>query len=236
MDDVDLLATLGEDGAALAAIVATADLDAPVPPCPGWDLGDLARHTGDVHRWVTRVVETGRRPDGESPEGPAAAAALSAWLADGLERLHRVLRDSDPDGPCWTLGFPPERAWFWRRRMALETAVHLGDARTALGQASVVAPGLAAAGLDELADFLYQRQVRLGRTPELGWAVELAASDLDATWRVGPGDAAARVRISGPAVALFLHAWGRVPFDDPTVTIEGTGDDIAVLRAAQLVP
>ncbi len=33
-----------------------ADLRAPVPSCPGWDLNALVRHVGEAHRWIEATV------------------------------------------------------------------------------------------------------------------------------------------------------------------------------------
>ena len=42
---------------AMAASCAGADPSTPVPTCPGWDLAELMRHTGEIHRWAATMVE-----------------------------------------------------------------------------------------------------------------------------------------------------------------------------------
>jgi hypothetical protein len=66
-----------------------ADLTAPVPSCPGWNLGQLLRHLGGGHRWVETIVRTRatappsdeqlRDLSGCTDEDPAV---LGPWLAD----------------------------------------------------------------------------------------------------------------------------------------------------------
>jgi len=44
------LEVLRRDGEKLADVAQRAGLDAPVPPCPGWQVRDVLQHTGGVHR------------------------------------------------------------------------------------------------------------------------------------------------------------------------------------------
>jgi uncharacterized protein (TIGR03083 family) len=232
----DLLAALQTNAADLAAYTETADLGTPVPTCPGWTLRDLVNHTGGIHRWAARVVETGDGNHDRSATGPDEPDALAVWLLDGAEQLHRTLATTDPDRSCWTFGFPPHQAGFWLRRQALETAVHRWDARNAVGRPVIVESGLAAAGIDEVVDFLYPRQVALGRTPQLTGGVQLTATDLSTIWYLGETDAAITVKISGPARNLLLLLWGRLPPDDRTVTTTGSDVDVAAVRSARFAP
>jgi len=236
VDDEELLAALRVEAANFAACVASSDLATEVPTCPEWTIGDLARHTGGVHRWATLIVETGDAGHDFSSDGPDAPADLAAWLIAGAEQLHRVLAETDPERRCWTFGFPPERVGFWRRRQALETAVHRWDATHAVGEVTGIAPQLASAAVDEVVDFLYPRQVALGRTAELAVRVELVSTDLDVTWLLGPTGTEPRIQISGPAASLALLLWRRVAFDDPSITIVGTDADVAAMREARLAP
>lgn len=38
------------------------DLGTAVPSCPGWNVGQLARHVGGAHREATVVARTGEAP------------------------------------------------------------------------------------------------------------------------------------------------------------------------------
>jgi uncharacterized protein (TIGR03083 family) len=232
----DLLTAFRTNAADLAACTQTADLRNPVPTCPGWTLSDLVNHTGGIHRWATRVVETGDGNHDRSATGPDEPGALAAWLLEGAEQLHRTLATTDPNRPCWTFGFPPHQAGFWLRRQALETAVHRWDARNAVGRPVIIESGLAAAGIDEVVDFLHPRQVALGRTSQLAGGVKLTATDHSATWHLGDPDAAHTVRISGPARDLLLLLWGRLPPDDRTVTLTGRDVDVAAVSSARFAP
>ncbi|MFC7571882.1 maleylpyruvate isomerase N-terminal domain-containing protein [Klenkia terrae] len=55
---VDHLASLRQGTAALAELLARADLTVPVPSCPGWSLAELGRHTGAVHHWARAALST----------------------------------------------------------------------------------------------------------------------------------------------------------------------------------
>ena len=186
---MDFLRQLADDTAAIAALVRACDLDAAVPSCPGWTVADVVRHLGQIHRWATTVVGTGESATREDPPVTDTADQLADWFADGAARLHDVLRATDPDTECWTFGFPPARAGFWRRRQAVETALHRWDIETALNRASTIPTDLAEAGIDEVIDFLYPRQVALGRTPPLDTPLARSAST--------------------PATEYFLALWAR---------------------------
>ncbi len=149
------VAALEAEAAALARAVADGDPDARVPACPDWDLGELVRHTGKVHRWAFHIIDTRtmERPgwDGlPDAEAPADAAGLARWLEGGSRRLAALLRERGPAEPVW--GWAVEQhTGFWGRRMAHETLVHRIDAEQATtGRASAVDPDLAADNVDEL--------------------------------------------------------------------------------------
>lgn len=86
--------------------------------------------------------------------------ALADWLREGLDALTVAL--AERGRPCWTLAGLATAAW-WRRRQALETAVHRVDAERVLGPASPVDPALTVDGVAEVVDVLHPRQLRLGR-------------------------------------------------------------------------
>ena len=54
---------LPREGGLLADTAEGGDLEAPVPACPGWTVGEVVRHTGSVYRVVLRWILEGRRPD-----------------------------------------------------------------------------------------------------------------------------------------------------------------------------
>ena len=105
-------------------------------------------------------------------------------MRDGLDALTVAL--AEPTRRCWTLAGPATAAW-WRRRQALETAIHRVDAERALGPASPIDPALAADGVGEVVDVLHPRQVRLGRATEPAAALRLTTDDGSGTWLIaGP--------------------------------------------------
>ena len=54
-------AALIEETAAFGDIIRTADLDTPVPACPGWTLKQLLKHVGRGNRWCAQIVAEHRR-------------------------------------------------------------------------------------------------------------------------------------------------------------------------------
>jgi uncharacterized protein (TIGR03083 family) len=236
--DIDLLDALATGAADLAACVAAADVTVGVPTCPGWTLADLALHTGSVHRWATEVVTTGRSARMQQHDHARRPDALAAWLLDGAHRLGEALAASEPDAACWTFGFPPEQAWFWRRRQALETELHRCDARAAVGEAAGVDGALGRVGVDEVVDFQYRRQVTLGRTEALEQAVRLRATEVDDTWLIGGStpSAEAAATIEGPADVLFLLLWRRTTLADPRLRATGDGGTLTAFADARLTP
>ena len=215
------LTSLGSDAAAFADLLRDADLETPVPDCPGWDVDALARHLGGVHRWAHGVVTTGS--PGEEPDGPSDPAQLHAWFVAGAEQLVVALRDTDPATPVWTFGPKPRLVEFWVRRQPHETSMHLRDLRRARGLRHAVDPAFAADGVDEVVTMMAPRQVRLERIPPLPHGVRLEAVDVPGAAWVLAGDgtdpgAATEVTLSGTAEDLLLALWRRTGLERLTVT------------------
>jgi uncharacterized protein (TIGR03083 family) len=220
------------DAAVIAEALRGHGLHAVVEHCPGWTVAHAVQHLGEVHRWAAEVVRTGAVAPFEERDPPESVDVLCAWFEDGAATLCRTLDEADPEQPCWTFGFPPERAGFWRRRQAYETTVHRFDVVAATGTPYDLAPAMAAHGVTEVATFMFPRQVALQRTPPLTAPVELRATDTGGTWRMGePGPPTAEV--GGRAIDLLLMLWGR-----PHGAVERTGDPVslAAFDAAVLVP
>lgn len=228
---LDTSGHLRRDVDALAQLACRAPLDAAVPSCPGWSLGDLLRHVGTIHRWATEVVRTGDAHDEPPASGPEAPDELAAWLRDGAAELTEVLEATDPDRECWTLGSAPGRAGFWRARQALETSLHRWDAHRAAGEPWELPLDLSVAGIGEVVDVFLPRQVALGRIEPLPWAVELVAEDASQSWTlpgVEPGTPAV-AQLRGAATDLYLWLWER----PPATELEVRGDAAAVEAAAR---
>ena len=228
--DVDHLNALRGEGAAFAGVLDRADAGLPVPACGEWRLRELAHHLGGVHRWAAAAaLGDGTAPSVASPPMPPDDA-LADWLREGLDALTVAL--ADQGRPCWTLAGPATAVW-WRRRQALETAVHRVDAERVLGPASPVDPALAADGVAEVVDVLHPRQLRLGRAAVPAAALRLTTDDGQGSWLVaGPSPV---TEISGPAETLLLLVWGRTDLDDPRLQVEDRRRAQAVL-AEPLTP
>ena len=228
MREVDYLQALRDEGTALAT-AARQGLDPPVPACEGWTVADLVLHTGMVHRHKLEIVR-GRLAEPPSPWPPPAPprAELVGWYEQGLEELHTVLEDTDPETRVWTFYRPDQTAGFWRRRMAQETAVHRVDAEGAHGDPRRVPAALAADGVSELLEGFLAPHADGEPVGGRGESLHLHATDTEGEWQlrllpagveVGRGHARADATASGEASDLLLFLWGRgraglVP-DDP---------------------
>ena len=51
----------------IADVARDAELDAPVPSCPGWSLRDLVVHLGGVDQWATHAVVEGTPTSDQKP-------------------------------------------------------------------------------------------------------------------------------------------------------------------------
>ncbi|MFE9493244.1 maleylpyruvate isomerase family mycothiol-dependent enzyme [Streptomyces collinus] len=231
METAEFLTTLDREGRLLAAAAAEAGTDAKVPTCPEWQVADLLRHTGAVHRWAAALVADGHtapRPLGDGPD--LDGAELVAWYRDSHRLLVDTLAAAPADLECWTFHPAPcpSPLAFWTRRQAHETAVHRYDAESARGgTASPIDAGFAADGIDELLRGFHARprsRVRTERPRVLRvravdagadavWTVRLSAEP-PVTSRDAAGDVEAE--LIGPAERLYLALWNRGPV--PSVT------------------
>jgi len=242
-----LLGALGEQAAAFREAVTGADLEAPVPPCPGWSVHRLVAHLGAVYALQRDALERGaagdlgpppRRSAADAPAGPE----VLGWFDDRLAGLLAALEAAAPDAPAWNWSVRPRVAGFWHRRAAHETAVHRWDAQAATGLPRPLPPALAADGVSEVLDTWLAGGRRKG-PDDLEGVVRLVPTDTDTSWTVrvrgagvsvldtdtlldsGPG---ASVQASGTASDLVLALYGRVPFD--VLTVEGDAALLTALR------
>lgn len=245
MDHEQFLDVTRDESARLAATYRGADPAAPVRSCPGWTLAKLVKHTGTAQAWARTIAER-RSTDAVDTRGidlglPADEAAYGDWLEAGARRLVDVLRTIGPDVPMWSWT-GDDRAGFWSRRMAHETAVHRWDAQDAVRDApDPIDPLLAVDGIDERFENLPATSARAGVTPTgSGETIHLHATDCDGEWLVrltpdgaevshghGKGDVAAR----GSASDLLLVVYGRLPVE----TVDVFGDAALLARFQELM-
>jgi uncharacterized protein (TIGR03083 family) len=227
METAHFLETLDREGRLLAAAAEQAGTDAKVPTCPGWQVRDLLRHTGVVHRWAAGFVadrDTEPRRMGDPPD--LDGAELVAWYRDSHRHLVGILATASPDVECWAFLPASTPLAFWTRRQAHETAVHRFDAESALGATPTpIATDFAVDGVDELLRGFHARPKSRVRTDEPR-VLRVRASDADAVWTVRlsqeppvttrEDSGNAECELAGPADQLYLALWNRLPV--PSVT------------------
>ena len=230
MDTPQHLDALRHDGKLLADAATRAELDAPVPSCPGWAVRDLVHHIGDVHRWAASHVaerRTERIRDVSEVAGPLPSdERLLDWYGEGLTRLVETLETADPDLECYAFLPASSPVAFWARRQAHETGIHRADAESATGAITPFEMGVAVDGVDELLyGFIGRGGVEPPSDEELR-SLRLEASDADREWLVLLGSegvwtakrtAAADCTVHGTASDLHLLLWNRPPRDRPHV-------------------
>jgi uncharacterized protein (TIGR03083 family) len=239
---------LHRQGDLLAAAAERAGLDASVPPCLPWQVKDLLRHTGYVHRWAARHINECPDTvlDGPSEadilRGEAADPDLLAWFRAGHGALVETLSTADPGLVCATFMDAPSSLAFWARRQAHETAIHRADAESASGERPTYTADFAADGVDELITGFSQRR-RYRSSPGHDGALQVRTTDTGDAWylsteegrihaRRGPGEPVgpSDCLLSGPASGLYLFLWNRSGAGEADVTVSG---DPAVLAAWQ---
>ncbi|MFI2435454.1 maleylpyruvate isomerase family mycothiol-dependent enzyme [Streptomyces sp. NPDC018693] len=223
METAEFLRILDREGRLLADAAERAGVDAKVPTCPDWQVRDLLRHTGLVHRWATSFVaerRTAYRPAGALPD--LDGDPLLDWFREGHRALVDTLRAAPPDIECFSFLPAPAPLAFWARRQAHETAVHRVDAESALGELSDTEAEFGADGIDELLAGFHARPKSRVRT-EATRVLRVRATDVDgAVWTVRLSaeppvterseEGAADCEVSGPAAQLYLSLWNRLPF------------------------
>ncbi len=179
------------DGKELIDAVNRTGLDAPVPSCDGWTMGDLAWHIGEVwdfwgmvvREQITDVEVLRQKPELPRPND----GVLMTWVAASRVAIHGTLIDTPPDTEVWTWTGQNRDAMWVRRRMAHETAVHRWDAERAVGDPYRIPIAMAADGIDEFLQYFARR----GRTEPLGGTVHIHCTDTDRDVATGSDDISA---------------------------------------------
>lgn len=228
---------VASESARFVEILQAGPLDARVPGCPEWNLGQLGIHMAEVQQWSANVLRTGTpdRPDWTAPDPNQAAAAL----AESTPVLLAELDASDPAEECWNWGPGPQLKSFWFRRQALEVVCHRWDAESAISDnPPALDPQLAADAIDELLHVMLPRVAGRDEVDlsTIGGDVHVHVSGADADsgapgeWTVEVADGMLRVTaehrksavaIRGEASNLALFLYNRVGAD----SVEMFGDD-----------
>lgn len=224
------------EGAAVTAVAASGDLDAPVPSCPRWRLQKLVGHLGWVYNWVSEHLEqrSATMLNREDAPRPPKDEAVVDWYAEAHARVLDALRDVEPAEVIWGWAGVNTGA-FWHKRMAHESLIHRWDAQNAVGAPDALDSDLAADGVDELVDVILPFQV--GAAPESlpTGTLHLHRTDGDGEWlcRIAAGrmevervHARGDVAVRGTGEQLDLVLWRRIEPDDAEVF-----GDVAVLSA-----
>lgn len=247
MEYADYGAGLGAAGTALRANAMSAGLSAPVPTCPGWTVRDLVVHQGMVHRWATEVLRGNGMGDGKDHEAAGYAAAdVLDWFDEGWAGVLDTLGGApeDLDVPFFLrTGDSPRTGW--ARRQCHETVIHAADAMAArLGRTPTAAETwfgaeLATDGIDEvLRGFIPRKRIGRLRSDE-PMTVLIEATDTGQAWTLNVsgeptttalgGVDSPDVRLSGPAVALYLALWNRGDeVEDPAGFLGRWRRDVAI--------
>ena len=235
MDHEEHCAWLATEVERFAKTVGDLPASTAVTTCPGWDIGELSRHLGGVHRWAEDLVRSaaGRRRSRQEGESEDPGAPGPTWVREGGATLLRTLRAADPDREMWAWG-ADQHVRFWSRRMLHETVVHRADAELAGELEPSIDPAVAADGIDELlanlpslllvrdqdaAALRGQGEVLAVRPVDggVGWGITLGAEG----YSVGAAPAQADAAYVGPAAGLFLVLYRRLALDAARVRVEG---------------
>jgi len=209
------------------ADVAEQDLDAAVPTCPGWSVGDLVRHIAQVYEHKIASTQLQRAPEPWPPEWPADRDPVE-WFRDAHDRLLAMFNDHEPTDPSPTWWPDDQTVGFWARRMAHETAIHGADAELTFGPATPLDSLLAVDGIDEILRIMLAGDWSEAPSPESAgqvvavvggdrtWFVTLEPTDIRVTEESTGG---ASAMVGGDPSSVDLWLWGRAP--DEAVEVSG---------------
>ncbi|MGO8730699.1 MAG: maleylpyruvate isomerase family mycothiol-dependent enzyme [Streptosporangiaceae bacterium] len=252
MEIAEHIGALRCQGELLADAAERAGLDAVVPPCPPWQVRDLLRHIGYIHRWAARHIT--ERP-GQVIDGPTEAeilcagapdSELLAWFLTGCVALAETLATADPTAEFAAFMAAPSALAFWARRQAHETAIHRADAESAAGTKPEYPAEFAADGIDELIMGFGRRRKYHPAAGAGGGRLRVLAADTGDVWSIeahegrlqprrdADDDAAngAGCTVSGAASGVYLYLWNRANAARAGVTITGDPSLLASWQAS----
>lgn len=210
-----LLDLIAGRSAALRKAAGTVPLTTRVPGCPGWSVGDLVAHLGEVQRFWAASVAAGpgsSPPEEDEVPGREPTGDLLTWSEASTGILVDALREAGPDRGCWTwwAASPgPQTSGAVARHQVQEATVHAWDAQDAAGRPEPL-PEVAAA--DSISELITVSFGSLGAWPHSPAQLALRSSE-GGQWLVGLSEAG----------AVLAGAQG-----DPAVTIEGSASDLVL--------
>ena len=103
MDSIAYRTVVEDESRRFLETLASADLDAAVPSCPGWRVADLLWHLAEVHRFWAQIVDRlledpSAADDLERPTDPA----LHTFAAERRAELLDALARRSPAERCWS--------------------------------------------------------------------------------------------------------------------------------------
>lgn len=248
MEIVRHIAALEREAQLFADTARRSDLDAPIAPCPGWNVRDLVRHLAEIHLWAAAQVSNRATKmwvddlSELSAYWPDLATfwpsddELIDWYLETNANLVRELTSAPADLECRTFLPAPSALAMWARRQAHETAIHRYDVEHAGHVKTSFDPTFAADGIDEMLLGFAPRGSKAPRSSKFAidslGAMAVHANDTDSRWHVtmtqqgittirgegGPAD----VTLTGRAADLYLTVWNRG--DDSTIEVTGNQD------------
>jgi hypothetical protein len=164
--------------------VATADLAADVPSCPGWTFADLSVHVARFLHTATRYLTSGSIIE-LRPVPVRRDVDPLVYLDEQLAAATQVLNNTSGNRPVWTFSpSAPDLAWVWHRRVAHELNLRRWDAQAALRTLTPTDREQAADAIDELLGTLLAARLRGDSPPQVSGTALVSCTDGPQAWRV----------------------------------------------------
>jgi uncharacterized protein (TIGR03083 family) len=205
-----------EERASRAVAVASANMEAAVPSCPGWTGRDLLRHVGITPNGLRITISTPmdssvpdmRKVRELNKSVPTDDESLIQWAYAEIEGWADHLRSLDPHAPAFTMT-ADKTMRYWIRHSAVETTVHLWDVEGISGSRTEIPADLGADGLDELLLLVDLRRFRKDLLPTR--SLRVAPTNTQRTWTFPGTDdpASADDEVQGQAEQFMLRLYGR---------------------------